>query len=213
MSGNEEPVPPEKIPKIRLETLTDGIFAIAMTLLVLSLEVPTLPANPTPPVINEYIINTLLPQIGIYIISFAILGGFWLNHHIFYAMKHTDLALNWLNIFWLMSIAIVPFSTSLMSNYGQYQFAEIIFASNMLVIGVLYYNIWHYAFKNEMIYEPVIPYARMIQRSNLLLPLMSLVAIGISFIIPVGTILIFILIPALLNIHIFVKKRRGAVNN
>ncbi|WP_321423044.1 TMEM175 family protein [uncultured Methanobacterium sp.] len=210
MSGNEEPVAPElKIPKIRLETLTDGIFAIAMTLLVLSLEVPVMPANPTPPVINEYIINTLLPQIGIYIISFTILGGFWLNHHIFYAMKYTDLALNWLNIFWLMSIAIVPFSTSLMSNYGQYQFAEIIFALNMLVIGVLYYNIWHYAFKNEMIYEPVIPYAKIIKRSNLLLPVISLIAIGISFIIPVGTILIFILIPVLLNIRIFVKKRRG----
>ncbi len=108
-----------------------------------------------------------------------------------------------------MSIAIVPFSTSLMSNYGQYQFAEIIFALNMLVIGFLYYNIWHYAFKNEMIYEPVIPYAKMIQRSNLLLPVISLIAIGISFIIPVGTILIFIMIPALLNIHIFVNKRRG----
>nr|WP_319373641.1 TMEM175 family protein [uncultured Methanobacterium sp.] len=209
MSGNEKPVVPEqKIPKIRLETLTDGIFAIAMTLLVLSLEVPVLPANPTPPVINEYIVNTLLPQIGIYIISFAILGSFWLNHHIFYAMKYTDLALNWLNIFWLMSIAIVPFSTSLMSNYGQYQFAEIIFALNMLIISVLYYNIWHYAFKNEMIYEPVMPYAKMIQRSNLLLPVISLMAIGISFIIPEGTILIFIMIPALLNISTFVQKRR-----
>lgn len=209
MSGNEEPVTPEpKIPKIRLETLTDGIFAIAMTLLVLSLEVPLLPANPTPPVINEYIFNTLLPQIGIYIISFAILGGFWLNHHVLYAMKNTDLALNWLNIFWLMSIAIVPFSTSLMSTYGHYQFAGIIFALNMLVIGILYYSIWHYAFKNEMIYEPVIPYAKMIQRSNLLLPVISLIAIGISFINPVGTILIFIMIPALLNINTFVQKRR-----
>jgi len=211
MSGNEKPVVPEqKIPKIRLETLTDGIFAIAMTLLVLSLEVPVLPANPTPSIINEYILNTLLPQIGIYIISFAILGSFWLNHHIFYAMKYTDLALNWLNIFWLMSIAIVPFSTSLMSNYGQYQFAGIIFALNMLVIGVLYYNIWHYAFKNEMIYEPVIPYAKMIQRSNLLLPVISLIAIGISFIIPEGTILIFIMIPALLNISTFVAKKKAS---
>ncbi len=210
MSSKDQFVTPEpKIPKARLETLTDGIFAIAMTLLVLSIEVPTLPANPTPLVINEYIFNTLLPQIGIYIISFAILGGFWLNHHIFYAMKHTDLTLNWLNIFWLMSIAIVPFSTSLMSNYGQYQFAEIIFALNMLVIGVLYYYIWQYVIKNEMIYEPVPPYANMIQRSNLLLPLISVIAIGISFIIPVGTILIFILIPVLLNIRIFVKKRRG----
>ena len=49
MTEEKEPsIPVPRIPKDRMETLTDGIFAIAMTLLVLSLEVPTLPANPTP---------------------------------------------------------------------------------------------------------------------------------------------------------------------
>lgn len=50
MTEEKEPsIPVPRIPKGRMETLTDGIFAIAMTLLVLSLEVPTLPSNPPPP--------------------------------------------------------------------------------------------------------------------------------------------------------------------
>jgi Predicted integral membrane protein len=203
----EPPIPAPRIPRTRLETLTDGIFAIAMTLLVLSLEVPTLPANPTTIVINNYIFNTLLPQIGIYIISFAILGSFWLNHYIFYGIKHVDNSLQWINILWLMSIAIVPFSTALMSNYGQYQFAQIIFASNMLAIGVLYYSLFYYALNHGMLYQQVLPYANMIKRSNLILPVISVIAILVSFICPVGTILIFLVVPVLLNIRTITKKR------
>jgi uncharacterized membrane protein len=162
-----------------------------MTLLVLSLEVPTLPSNPTPTIINDYIFNLLLPQIGIYIISFAILGSFWLNHYVFYGIKHVENSLQWLNIFWLMTIAVMPFSTSLMSTYDQYQFAEIIFALNMLVIGILYYSLFNYALNLEMLYEKVLPYANMIKRSNLFLPVISLIAILTSFIFPMETILIF----------------------
>ncbi|WP_287381360.1 TMEM175 family protein [Methanobacterium sp.] len=209
MTEEKKPsIPVPRIPKGRMETLTDGIFAIAMTLLVLSLEVPTLPSNPTPTIINDYIFNLLLPQIGIYIISFAILGGFWLNHYVFYGIKHVDNSLQWLNIFWLMSIAIVPFSTSLMSTYGQYQFAEIIFALNMLVIGILYYSLFNYALNHEMLYEQVLPYANMIKRSNLLMPVISLIAILISFITSVGTILIFLLVPVLLNIRNMANKKK-----
>lgn len=207
---SKEETPPilvPRIPKTRMETLTDGIFAIAMTLLVLSLEVPTLPANPTSIVINDYIFNTLLPQIGIYIISFAILGVFWLNHYIFYGIKHVDNSLQWINILWLMSIAIVPFSTALMSKYAQYQFAQIIFALNMLAIGVLYYSLFYYALNHEMLYEQVLPYANMIKRSNLILPVISLIAIATSFIFPVGTILIFLVVPVLLNIRTIAQKR------
>jgi len=209
MPEKKEPsTPVPHIPRTRLETLTDGIFAIAMTLLVLSLEVPSLPANPTQILINNYIFNTLLPQIGVYIISFAILGGFWLNHYVFYGIKHVDNSLQWINILWLMSIAIVPFSTSIMSNYGQYQFAQIIFALNMLAIGVLYYFLFYYALTHEMLYEQVLPYANTIKRSNLILPVIALIAIATSFIIPVGTIVIFLVVPVLLNIATITQKRR-----
>jgi uncharacterized membrane protein len=107
-----------------------------------------------------------------------------------------------------MSIAIVPFSTSLMSTYGQYQFAEIIFALNMLVIGILYYSLFNYALNHEMLYEQVLPYANMIKRSNLLMPVISLIAILISFITSVGTILIFLLVPVLLNIRNMANKKK-----
>jgi uncharacterized membrane protein len=179
-----------------------------MTLLVLSIELPTLPANVTPIIIQDYILNTLLPQVGVYIISFAILGSFWLNHHLFYTIKRTDLNLQWINIFWLMSIAIVPFSTSIVSKYGQYQFSQLIFALNMLVIGVIFYANWEYAFKKEMMHEPVKPYAKMIKRGNLILPILSLIAILVSFIIPMGSFLIFIVVPPILNLQNLLKNKK-----
>src|SRR5690606_1715973 len=117
-------------------TLADGIFAIAMTLLVLSIEVPTLPSGATALMISEYVFNTLIPQISIYVLSFALLAVFWMNHHIFFVIKRTNTTLLWINIFWLMSIAIFPFSTSMMGKYGVFQLSQIIFDINMLIIGI-----------------------------------------------------------------------------
>ncbi|MBP1944867.1 TMEM175 family protein [Methanobacterium petrolearium] len=183
-----------KIPRNRLEALSDGIFAIVMTLLVLGIEVPTLPANVTPIVVGDYIFNTLLPQIGIYIISFAILGSLWLNHNIFYSIKYTDVKFQILNMLWLMPIAIVPFTAAFVSKYGQYQFAQLIFALNMFIIGVIFYANWNYAVKNELLQEPAKPYAKMIKQGNLILPILSLIAIAVSFIVPEGCMLVFILV-------------------
>lgn len=95
-----------------------------------------------------------------------------------------------------------------MSNYGQYQFAQIIFALNMLAIGVLYYFLFYYVLTHEMLYEQVLPYANTIKRSNLILPVIALIAIATSFIIPVGTIVIFLVVPVLLNIATITQKRR-----
>ncbi|MGA7470839.1 MAG: TMEM175 family protein, partial [Halobacteriota archaeon] len=133
-----------KVPTDRIETLTDGIFAIAMTLLVLSIEVPTLPAPVTPAVFSAYV-TSILPQIFIYVIGFILLAVFWMNHHIFYVIERTNTTLLWINILWLMSIALVPFSTAVIGRYGQFQLAELIFDLNMLIIGLLWYANWSYA--------------------------------------------------------------------
>jgi len=133
--------PPEilLLPKNRLETLADGIFAISMTLLVLSIEVPLLPGNPTPKIITEYVLNTLIPQLFIYVLSFVLLAVFWVTHHIFFIIKRTNTTLLWINILWLMSIAIVSFSTSMIGKYGQFVLSQLIFDINMFIIGILSY--------------------------------------------------------------------------
>lgn len=168
------------LPKNRLETLADGIFAIAMTLLVLSIEVPTLPSNVTSLIISDYVFYTLLPQIGIYILSFVLLAVFWMTHHIFFAIKRTNTVLLWINVLWLMSIAIVPFSTSMLGKYGSFQLSQLIFDLNMFTIGILSLINWNYAASKGMIAEKVMPHADKIKRSFLTLPILAILAMLIS---------------------------------
>ncbi|MFZ0010407.1 MAG: TMEM175 family protein [Halobacteriota archaeon] len=204
---HEHRIPALKIPTGRIETLTDGIFAIAMTLLVLSIEVPTLTGTVTPSVFSAYV-TSILPQIFIYVIGFILLAVFWMNHHLFYIIKHTNTALLWINILWLMSIAIVPFSTSIIGKYGQFQLAQLIFDVNMLIIGLLWYTNWHYAWKKGFVAEKVRPYADRIRRSNLALPVLAIIAIMASFISPAGSFLVFVLVPVIFTLYTVARRVR-----
>lgn len=194
------------LPSSRLETLADGIFAIAMTLLVLSIEVPSLPGSVTPIIFKEYVIS-IIPQVLMYIISFILLAVFWMNHHIFFTIKRVNTTLLWINIFWLMSIAIVPFSTSIIGKYGQFQLAQLIFDLNIFIIGISFYLNWYYAARKEFINDNVLPYTKEIQRTNLSQPIIAIIAIIVSFITPIGSIFIFILIPAIFTLYALRKKR------
>ena len=201
-----------KVPTDRIETLTDGIFAIAMTLLVLSIEVPALPAPVTPAGFSAYVAS-ILPQIFIYIVGFILLAVFWMNHHIFFVIERTNTTLLWINILWLMSIALMPFSTAITGRYGQFQLAQLIFDVNMLIIGLLWYANWSYASRKGFVAEKVMPYAVHIRRSNLALPILALIAIVVSFISPVGSFFVFVLVPVIFTVYTVtrrVKERRSS---
>jgi len=202
---HEHEIPALKIPTGRIETLTDGIFAIAMTLLVLSIAVPTLQAPVTPAAFSAYV-TSILPQIFIYAISFVLLAVFWMNHHIFYLIKHSNTTLLWINILWLMSIAIVPFSTSIIGKYGEFQLAQVIFDLNMLIIGLLWYANWSYASRKGFVAEKVMPYAVHIRRSNLVLPILALIAIAVSFVSPVGSFFTFVLVPVIFTAYTITRR-------
>jgi len=194
-----------KLPTNRIETLADGIFAIAMTLLVLGISVPNLPSPATPELFRTYLLN-ILPEIFVYILSFILLAVFWLNHHIFFVIKKTNITLVWINIFWLMSIAIVPFTTTLIGKYGQFQLSVLIFEFNMLIIGILYYAIFLYALRNDFIVESVRENSVQIQRSNLILPILAVIAMVISFFSPILSIFLFFILPVIFTIHNFFRN-------
>lgn len=208
MSRNDSTSKTLFLPTTRLETLADGIFAIAMTLLVLSIDVPVLPGNPSQAILSEYVFTTLIPQISIYILSFVLLAVFWTMHHIFFIIKKTNNTLLWINILWLMSIAIVPFSTSMLGKYGETQLSQLIFDINMLIIGILSFANWSYAANKGMISEKVMPYSDKIKRTFLTLPVLSIIAVIISFILPYGSIFVFILLPAIFTLYTLSKKHK-----
>ncbi|MDZ4172275.1 MAG: DUF1211 domain-containing protein [Methanobacteriales archaeon HGW-Methanobacteriales-1] len=129
----------------RIETLADGIFAIAMTLLVLTLEVPNFPDPVTNATMINFLISTI-PQFFVYGMSFVLLAVFWrINHREFNRIEKSDGILLRMTIIWLMFVVLVPFSTSLIGDYGNLQVPELFFHLNMFIIGILAFITWYYA--------------------------------------------------------------------
>jgi uncharacterized membrane protein len=167
----------------RIETLVDGIFAIAMTLLVLSIGVPDISMNVTESAFQQQL-WALWPKIMCYTLSFWILAGFWRNNHQqFYFIKRSDPTLISINVFWLLFIALMPFSTEIISEYGGTYFtANIIFQLNLFFAGILYYLNWHYSVWRGLVDENLNENTiKLMKGINLLLPLCSVIALGLSF--------------------------------
>ena len=143
------------IPKNRLETLVDGIFAIAMTLLVLGLTVPHLSGQLTNTVVQDSYYS-LYPSFFAFVLSFILLATFWNTHHrIFNQIKLINNTLLWITIIWLLFIVIVPFSASSLGEYGSYIFPNVIFNLNMLAIALLLYINLNYALRKNLINKEV----------------------------------------------------------
>jgi uncharacterized membrane protein len=129
----------------RLAALSDGIFAVAMTLLVLDLHVPIKEA------IHSELdlwrgICAMMPQLITWIMSFLTLGIFWagqqaqLNH-----FERGDRHLAWIHLIFLCAVSVVPFSTRLLAEFIGYRTALLIYWTNILALGVVLYASWKYA--------------------------------------------------------------------
>jgi uncharacterized membrane protein len=185
------------IAKNRLETLIDGIFAIAMTLLVLGIGPPKPPEALAPAVLPGMIFD-LVPQVFVFIVAFLVLAYFWLGHHRqFYFVSMVDPALLWINILLLISIVFIPFSTDLVGDYPNVISAVLLFHANILIVGLLFAHQWDHIRRHECLCDPV-PEARIIRLWHLqaaFVPAIALAAIMISFISPVISLLVYLILP------------------
>lgn len=188
-------------PVARSGALTDGIFAIAMTILVLNIEVPG-SADLAGRTLGQYLLDNWVEFVN-YALSFYLLGVFWIIHHKqMEVIRRFDEKLIWLNLLGMLFVCLIPFSTSLMGEYGSQQVAAVFFEANMLAVGLFFYAMWGYATKgmkmvdaNEVTPEQV----RRARRRNLVMPAVSLAAIGISFITPDWSTLAYISIPFIMR--------------
>jgi uncharacterized membrane protein len=130
--------------KGRIETLTDGIFGIAMTLLVLDIRVPKLPNEITTADL-AYRVFAIWPKFLIYVLSFVILAIFWVSHSIqFHYVRRANRTLFWINILILMLVAFIPFSTHLLSEHIEQQFAVAFYGTHLMLIWVCEFLHWYY---------------------------------------------------------------------
>ena len=137
--------------KSRIEALSDGVFAIAMTLLVLKLEVPEHHHS------NEEMAQQLLalrPQFLTYVATFLIAGGFWFLHHLtFHFIRHVDQFLVWVNLLFLMFVSLLPFSSGLMGHLLMHPVSQLFYFGNMLAIALLLNLHWQYARRRGLIVD------------------------------------------------------------
>ncbi len=185
----------------RIETLIDGIFAIAMTLLVLNIDLPQVTGHVTDPLLWQYLVN-LSHELFIYAFSFALLASFWKgNHHQFFYIRRSDTALIWINIIWLMFVALVPFSTNFVSDYGSHQIPMLFFNFNMLFIGIFFSFNWAYVTRKDYFIEGMTQKKiNQVKKINYMLPFVALIAIGITFISPLWSPISYFLLILLRNL-------------
>jgi uncharacterized membrane protein len=125
----------------RIEALSDGIFAIAMTLLVLDLTVPTNLSNPQ----IAGSLYALLPHLITFFLSFAALGVFWVGQqNQFHWIKHSDRRLLWLNLLYLSFVVLIPFSTSFLATYPSSLAVFFVYALNLLLCASSLLVAWMY---------------------------------------------------------------------
>ena len=129
----------------RLEAFSDGVFAIAITLLVLE--------TPVPSVDQGGLADALLdqwPVYAAYVVSFAIIGIIWINHHsVFGYIERVDRGLLFLNLNLLLWVALIPWPTSLLAEYMQSggsdeRAAALVYASTMTLMGASFGGMWLY---------------------------------------------------------------------
>jgi uncharacterized membrane protein len=117
----------------RTVAFSDGVFAIAITLLVLSIDVPRL----APGEKLDHALSHLDAQFVSYFIGFAVIGLFWVGHHYFFGrLRGFDGRLLWLNLLYLSFIGLLPFSTALLGDYGDDPTALVVYAVNVALAGL-----------------------------------------------------------------------------
>jgi uncharacterized membrane protein len=188
-----------QIGRNRVEALTDGVFAVAMTLLVLDLKVPELEqalASAELP----YRLLALWPKFLSYAISFVILGVYWVGHHLQLSfIRSADRPLLWINILFLLWVALVPFSTALLSEYTKHRLAIAVYGGNMIAIGLTLALHWWYATSRRRHVDPDVHpgLVRAAMARVLMGPLLYLVAIALSFFSPELSLALCALVPIL----------------
>jgi len=169
----------------RLEAITDGIFAIIITILILTISVPDGDNVSSSKDLNNALLNTL-PLIMNYIISFFLISTFWMSHILELKMlKNTNRHHILLNFVYIFFVSLIPFTTSLLGDYAGYIVAEIIFHLNIFLVYIASIVQWYYAIhisklKSDSISNDMIKKEEAIQKFKLIVPL---IALGLTFLI------------------------------
>ncbi len=170
----------------RTLAISDGVFAFAVTLLVLDLVVPALSPGASSTDLWQALSKDYLSFLN-YILSFLIAGVWWNAHHrVFERMRSSNSALRWLNLFFLLWIALLPFSTKILDQYSTLQLGVVLYAADQAAAGLSLTLMWLYASRNRGLIDKNLDKRtfRFTTVRIVIAPIVFLVSIGFSFIGP-----------------------------
>ncbi len=179
----------------RITAFSDGVFSIAITLLVLNLRVPIVLSSKLP---GELLKQS--PSLLSYLLSFVIVGIYWIAHHnMFHYIKRSDRPFLWINILLLMCVAFIPFPAGLLGQYPTQSISVIIYASSLILTNLMLSLLWWYATSNHrLVDQDTDPhFVRTVNRRNMTAPVVYLVSIGLSFLSPLASLIVFFLFPCI----------------
>ena len=161
---------------------SDGVFAIAITLPVLDIRLP----GPRTQELSSALLEELWPDFYSFLISFWFVGTFWMAHHrVFHYIRGYDRGLHLINLFFLMWIVLLPFSSTLLGQYEDQRLAVILYAAHVAIIGLALACVWEYASRRPHLMDRRLVHPREFRYNELLalaVPLVFALSIGVSFV-------------------------------
>jgi uncharacterized membrane protein len=195
----------------RVLALSDGVFAFAVTLLVLDLAVPALSPGASSMDLWQGLSKEYISFFN-YILSFFIAGVWWNGHNrIFEHIRDSNTALRMLNLFFLLWIALLPFFTKILDQYHSLQLSVMLYAMDQAAAGIFLTITWWYASRNNNMIDKNMAKTeiRFTTLRNIIVPIFFIISIGLSFIGPnVASLSWYGLIPILI-IVLRLEQRRG----
>jgi uncharacterized membrane protein len=182
----------------RLSAITDGVYAVALTLLALEIVVPSVNSIHSSAQLNNYMVNNLLPQLSLYLISFIILSNFWASTNAIPMYKKVDNTILTINLAILALVVLIPFSTSFVLSFYHYSQSVIIFSLIILLVGLLYLILYIYLFKEnlvkERIYKFIEPHKRIMLIELSIPPVLALISIVLALFNPLAGMYVYVIV-------------------
>jgi uncharacterized membrane protein len=135
----------------RIAALSDGLFAFAMTLIVLDIRLPEFSSIHSE---GELVsaLWSMAPRMVTYLMSFLTLGIFWVGQQVQLShLEKSDRHLTWLHLLYLAVVALIPLSTRLLAGFIGYRTALLLYWANLLLLGIVIYACWGYACKAKLV--------------------------------------------------------------
>jgi len=170
--------------KNRLENFSDGVFAIAVTLLILNVRIPNTKDGADNKQLNHALYN-MYPHLLTFAFSFLVIGVFWVAHHrIFSFVRILDSTLLWLNILYLLFVAVIPLTAAIISENPFLPTAILFYTLTLLTIALMHFILLEYILRNKTLKHEALTrdIYKSAQRTAIVGPICYIIAAGASFI-------------------------------